>query len=140
MKNVNSTKLRSCTLGQQILFHGLVKIVFVLVLLVQVPLADPGFGSKNVCRTFYRPQRSCSKVIFSQACVKNSVNGGGVHSRGHAWQMCVCGRGVHGRGRCTWQGACMMGVCIAGGMHGKRGMCSRGACMAGGMHGRGHEI
>ena len=39
MKNVNSTKLRSfCTLGQQILFHGLVKIVFVLVLLVQLPL------------------------------------------------------------------------------------------------------
>ena len=78
MKNVNSTKLRSfCTLGQQILFHGLVKIVFVLVLLVQVPLADPGFGSKNVCRTFYSPQRSCGKVIFSQACVKNSVNGEG---------------------------------------------------------------
>ena len=25
----------------------------------------------------YRPQRSCSKVIFSQACVKNSVHGGG---------------------------------------------------------------
>ena len=24
----------------------------------------------------YRPQRSCSKVIFSQACVKNSVHGG----------------------------------------------------------------
>ena len=24
---------------------------------------------------FYRPQRSCGKVIFSQACVKNSVRG-----------------------------------------------------------------
>ena len=24
----------------------------------------------------YRPQRSCGKVIFSQACVKNSVMGG----------------------------------------------------------------
>ena len=27
---------------------------------------------------FYRPQRSCGKVIFSQACVKNSVGGGSV--------------------------------------------------------------
>ena len=26
---------------------------------------------------FYRPQRSCVKVIFSEACVKNSVRGGG---------------------------------------------------------------
>ena len=26
--------------------------------------------------TYYRPQRSCGKVIFSQACVKNSVNRG----------------------------------------------------------------
>ena len=25
----------------------------------------------------YRPQRSCGKVIFSEACVKNSVHGGG---------------------------------------------------------------
>ena len=24
----------------------------------------------------YRPQRSCGKVMFSQACVKNSVRGG----------------------------------------------------------------
>ena len=27
---------------------------------------------------FYRPQRSWAKVIFSQACVKNSVHGGGL--------------------------------------------------------------
>ena len=26
---------------------------------------------------FYRPQRSCGKVIFSEACVKNSVHMGG---------------------------------------------------------------
>ena len=32
---------------------------------------------------YYRPQRSCGKVIFSEACVKNSV----------------------------WDGACMAGVC-----------------------------
>ena len=26
---------------------------------------------------FYRPQRSCGKVMFSEACVKNSVHTGG---------------------------------------------------------------
>ena len=31
---------------------------------------------------FYHPQRSCGKVIFSQACVKNSV--GGVSASVHA--------------------------------------------------------
>ena len=51
---------------------------------------------------------SCGKVMFSQACVKNSVHSGrghiwqgGMHHRGHAWQ----GR-MHGREH-TWQGACM---------------------------------
>ena len=29
---------------------------------------------------FYRPQRSWAKVIFSEACVKNSVHGGGCGS------------------------------------------------------------
>ena len=33
---------------------------------------------------FYRPQRSWAKVIFSQACVKNSVHGGGVSVSVHA--------------------------------------------------------
>ena len=43
---------------------------------------------KNLCQAkqdYYRPQRSCGKVIFSQACVKNSVQReGGVsqHSLG----------------------------------------------------------
>ena len=32
--------------------------------------------------SYYRPQRSWAKVIFSEACVKNSVHGGGVWSRG----------------------------------------------------------
>ena len=61
--------------------------------------------------------------MFSEACVKNSVHrgGGGVHGRGCAWQEGVCGRGV----------------CVAGGMHGRRGVHGRGACMVGGMHGRG---
>ena len=42
----------------------------------------------------YRPQRSWGKVIFSEACVKNSVHGGvyvaggvgGMHGRGRVWQ------------------------------------------------------
>ena len=72
----------------------------------------------------YRPQRSWGKVIFSEACVKNSVHSGGVHGRGggghvrwlcgggacvvvgeHAWQGCVLG-GMHGGGH-VWQGACI---------------------------------
>ena len=108
---------------------------------------------------FYRPQRNCGKVIFSQMCVKNSVQGvcmaggacmvGGVHGRGHAWQgACVSGGhawgGMHGRG-CAWQGGMHgRGACVAGG-HAWQGAClagghawQRGACMAGGMHGLGH--
>ena len=61
----------------------------------------------------YRPQRSCGKVLFSQACVKNSVQGGhalGVcmgacMAGGHAWQLGMWGgvRGMHGRrnGNCS---------------------------------------
>ena len=56
----------------------------------------------------YRPKRSCVKVIFSQACVKNSVHGGG---------------GDH--------------ACVAGGVSGRGDMHCRGACVARGMHGRG---
>ena len=41
---------------------------------------------------FYRPQRSSGKVIFSQACVKNSVHGEGA---------CVAEGSVHGRGACA---------------------------------------
>ena len=58
---------------------------------------------------YYRPQRSCGKVIFSQACVKNSVHrrgacvaGGTYGRRRHAWQGDVCGRGMCGRGL-AWQ-------------------------------------
>ena len=46
--------------------------------------------------TFYCPQRSWGKVIFSEAGVKNSVHGG------DALGSCVAG-GVHGRG-CVWRG------------------------------------
>ena len=33
---------------------------------------------------FYRPQRSCGKVIFSQACVSHSVHRDGVSASVHA--------------------------------------------------------
>ena len=52
----------------------------------------------------YRPQRSCGKVIFSEACIKNSVHGRGMQgirgsrgvcmAEGHAWQGGMCGRGA----------------------------------------------
>ena len=56
---------------------------------------------------FYCLQRSWGKVIFSEACVKNSVY------IGHAWQ-----------GACMAGVACVAGYCMAG-----------GACIPGGMHG-----
>ena len=58
---------------------------------------------------YYSPQRSWGKVIFSEACVKNSVKGG----------ACMAG-GMRGRGH-AWQGACMVGMCGMG----------VGACVAG---------
>ena len=67
-------------------------------------------------------QRSWGKVIFSEACVNNSVHGGGaciaggvcmaggMHGRGHAWQGACIAWG------CAWQGeVCMVGACMAGG-------------------------
>ena len=98
----------------------------------------------------YRPQRSWGKVIFSEACVENSVHrGGGLCVAGGVWGMRgTCGRGmhgegVHGRGACmaggmhgrghAWQGACVW----QGGVHGKGDMCDKGVSMVGGVHGRG---
>ena len=63
------------------------------------------------------------KVIFSQACVKNSVHGGGVvPARGGAWS-----------GRCllwavwSWGGLVPGGCLVPGGMSAPRGACSWGA-------------
>ena len=76
--------------------------------------------------------------MFSQASVILFTGGG------HAWLggACVVGGGICGRG-CAWQGACVAGgVCGGGGhvwqrsIHGRGGMCGRGVCMAGGMRGR----
>ena len=65
------------------------------------------------------PQRSWSKVILSEVCVKNSVHGGGG----------MCGRvGMHGRGACV-AGVVWQVVCMARGMHG-RGLAWQGACVA----------
>ena len=107
---------------------------------------------------YYRPQRSCGKVIFSQACVKNAVGGGGgrvwqgmpcmvkgwgmvrgvcvaggVHGRGHVWQGGMCGWGH------VWWGACVVGG-MCGGGHVWWGACvvGGGGVHGGGVHGRGH--
>ena len=85
----------------------------------------------------YRPQRSWGKVIFSQASVILSTQGG-VHgcwgacmvSRGHAWLL----GGMHGCGGVCGLGGGMCGC--PGGMCGCQGACmvAWGACMvAGGM-------
>ena len=78
----------------------------------------------------YRPQRSCGKVVFSQASVilfrggrvwqgmgggmhgrgQGACVGGGMYSRGHAWQG-----GMHGRGTCMAGGYAWQGVCVARG-------------------------
>ena len=42
--------------------------------------------------TSYRPQRSCGKVIFSQACVKNSVHGMGGVCLSACWDIHPLGR------------------------------------------------
>ena len=71
--------------------------------------------------------------MFSQVCVKNSVQGG-VCGRGAcvAWEYGVHGNGgMHGRG-CARQGACMAGGMCGGGMHGRE------CVWQGGMHGRGY--
>ena len=72
---------------------------------------------------------SCGKVMFSQACVKNSVRGG-VHCK-----KGVHGRGVHGR-RLAWQGGLHGRECVAGGVYGGGEACVTGetATAADGTH------
>ena len=99
----------------------------------------------NLKPSFYRPQRSWGQVIFSEACVKNSVHRGVCMAGGYAWQGACMAGGMHGRGGVHGRGA----VCVAGGVHGKGhawwGVCMVVACvvrgrayLAEGMHGRGH--
>ena len=77
----------------------------------------------------YRPQRSWGKVIFSEACVKNSVHrkgggvrgrkgmcgGGGMCGRGRSWGVCMVG-GVRGGG-CAWQGRGVRGIRSMSGLY-----------------------
>ena len=88
--------------------------------------------------------RSWGKVIFSEACVKNSVRGGGMHGRegmpgrGCAWQGEHAWQWEHvWQGERAWQGGCVWqrGTCMIGG-HVWRGACMVGVCMIGGVHGR----
>ena len=96
-----------------------------------------------------------AKVMFSQACVKNSVYRGCMHGRGAcmvgvgcAWQggACMAGEGNAWQWGHAWQGAYMADSVHRGwghvwqvGMHGwQGGMCSRGHVVGGGMCGRGH--
>ena len=78
----------------------------------------------------YCLQCSCSKVMFSQASVILFMG----------W-VCVAGGACMAGGGCVWHGgACVAGVCMAGGMHDRGcmvgGVHDREACVAGGMHGR----
>ena len=96
------------------------------------------------------------KVIFSEACVKNSVHRGRACLGGACWLVYAGGRGMHAQvGACVprgWAfmpgGVCMPGACMPGGvcMH-AWGMHAQGACLARGvgvyaqgvcMHGWGH--
>ena len=76
--------------------------------------------------SFYRPQRSWGKAIFSEACVKNSVHRGGSCVLADRGGMCACWEG----GVCGCWGACV----VAGGMHGCQGVCmvAWGVCMVAG--------
>ena len=46
------------------------------------------------------PNSSCGKVMFSQACVKNSVQGGSMHGRGEciAGETATAANGTHPTG------------------------------------------
>ena len=109
-------------------------------------------GKKTEClNSFYRPQRSWGKVIFSEACVHILSTGGWRHAwlLGGGGGICVV---APREGMCGCSGAvCMValgGMCgCLGGMHGCSGACmvalggmcgcSGGVCMValGGMHG-----
>ena len=44
---------------------------------VHINISGPFTSRESESENFYHPQRSCGKVMFSQAYVKNSVHGGG---------------------------------------------------------------
>ena len=70
-------------------------------------------GSTN----YYRPQRSCGKVMFSQACVKNSLHWAGsicasMHHRSHDQGISVQGGGALSGG--SLSGSLCLGVSVWG--------------------------
>ena len=88
-------------------------------------------------RSCYRPQTEVwGKVIFSEACVKNSVHRGGVH--GGRGACMIVGGACMVVGGVLLLRACMVagGACVVvGGVHG----CG-GCVVVGGMHGCGGHV
>ena len=88
---------------------------------------EPSPKSKKCCKIITARNSSCGKVMFSQACVKNSVYKGGACVAGGG--VCMAGGGMHGQGGC-----------VAGGVHGGGcmavGMCTPGQTCPWDMHGR----
>ena len=87
-----------------------------------------------------------SVILFTGgACVVGGICGrgvcmaGGTCGEGACMAGCVCVvGGMNGRG-CMVGGMHGRGACVAGGMCG-RGVCAMGVCVAGGVHGRYYKI
>ena len=70
-----------------------------------------------ICETHLLPPENvvCEGYVFRRVCHS-------VHSRGNAWQEGgsvggMCGRGGHAWGDMHGRGACVVGACMAGGLH-----------------------
>ena len=70
-----------------IIFYGLLRTLFLWALFkIDKRRNDsylPVYNPYLLSLYFYRPQRSCGKVMFSQACLKNSVHREGVYPSMH---------------------------------------------------------
>ena len=89
-------------------------------------IANPG-GRGNCEPIITVRNSSCGKVMFSQACVKNSVHRGACMAGGHAWWE----GGMHGKGKHAWQdGHAWWGHVWQEAVHGG-GHAWQGACLAG---------
>ena len=94
--------------------------------------------------TFLPPAKEVwGKVIFSEACVKNSVHWGGGALPGPGVGVCVCSEGgAWSGGVCVpspggawsgvaWSGGAWSGGCLLQGGPGPGGSCSQGGCSPG---------
>ena len=87
--------------------------------------------SRLLWPSFYHPQCSCCKVMFSHASVILFI-GRCAWQGGHVWQgACILGQAWLGGGACV-VGACM----VLGHVWQRRGMHGTGGAWEGGMHGR----